>query len=176
MYPFIRLAFHTLKVRKLKELSIYDTHNCHVRIQPQDLDIFNELNNGRILTLFDLGRLPFGYRVGLMRVMKQNRWGLTMAGASVRYRSRVRLFEKVKISTTAVGRDERFVYIIQTMWRGDQATSNIVYRSALTSKDGIVPTQKVMEALGYPEWNPKMPKWVQNWITAEGTRDWPPQF
>lgn len=111
-----------------------------------------------------------------MRVMKQNRWGLTMAGASVRYRRRVRLFEKVKISSTAVGRDERFVYIIQTMWRGDVATSNIVYRSALTSKDGIVPTQKVMEALGYPEWNPKMPKWVQNWITAEDTRDWPPQF
>ena len=97
--------------------------NPNLWIQPQDLDIFNELNNGRILTLFDLGRLPFGYRVGLMRVMKQNRWGLTMAGASVRYRRRVRLFEKVKISTTAVGRDERFVYIVQNMCRGDEATS-----------------------------------------------------
>lgn len=175
MYPFIRLAHHTLKARKLKSLTIWDTHECHFRIQPQDIDIFNELNNGRVLTLYDLGRLPFGYRVGLMSAMKRRRWGLTMAGASVRYRRRAHLFEKVKITTRAVGRDARFVYIEQTMWKGAEAASNIVYRAALTRKDGIVPTDEAMAELGVPDWNPTLPQWVQNWITTEDTRDWPPQ-
>lgn len=175
MYPFLRLAYHTFKASKLKDISIFDTHECTIRIQPQDIDIFNELNNGRILTLFDLGRLPFGYRVGLMTAMKKRGWGLTMAGASVRYRRRVRLFEKVRITTTAVGRDARFTYLVQTMWKGDEATSNIVYRSAITDKNGIVPTQELANELGFPDWNPEMPQWVQNWIAAEDTRDWPPQ-
>lgn len=174
MYPFIRLAYHTLKTRRMKRLSLFDTHECTVRIQPQDIDIFNELNNGRILTLFDLGRLPFGYRVGLMDVMKRNNWGLTMAGASVRYRKRVHLFQKVRITTTAVGRDERFFYIVQTMWLGDEPTSNIVYRAALTDKNGIVPSVELAKKLGVPDWNPALPDWVKNWIDAEGTRDWPP--
>jgi len=79
MYPFLRLAYHTYKASKLKDITILDTHECTLRIHPQDIDIFNELNNGRILTLFDLGRLPFGYRVGLMNAMKRRGWGLTMA-------------------------------------------------------------------------------------------------
>ena len=83
MYPFLRLAYHTYKASKLKDIKIFDTHECTLRIHPQDIDIFNELNNGRILTLFDLGRLPFGYRVGLMKAMKKRKWGLTMAGALV---------------------------------------------------------------------------------------------
>jgi acyl-CoA thioesterase FadM len=176
MYPFLRLAYHTLKTRRMKRLSFQDTHECTVRIQPQDIDIFNELNNGRILTLFDLGRLPFGYRVGLMEVMKRKKWGMTMAGASVRYRKRVHLFQKVRITTTAVGRDERFFYIIQTMWAGSEATSNIVYRAAMTDKKGIVPTDEFVEEMGIPDWNPPMPDWVKNWIGAEATRDWPPEL
>jgi len=110
-----------------------------------------------------------------MKVMKKRGWGLTMAGASVRYRRRVHLFEKVRITTKAVGRDERFTYLVQTMWKGDEATSNIVYRSAITDENGIVPTQELADELGFPDWNPDMPKWVQNWIKAEDTRDWPPQ-
>ena len=61
------------------------------------------------------------------------------------------------------------------MWRNNEATSSVLYRSAVTDKNGIVPTQRAVEDLGYPDWNPEMPKWVQNWIAAEDTRAWPPE-
>jgi|GEM_PF-5730733 len=44
MYPFLRLAYHTYKASKLKDITIFDTHECTLRILPQDIDIFNELN------------------------------------------------------------------------------------------------------------------------------------
>ena len=137
--------------KKAGLLSIDDTHEVNIRILPSDLDVFMELNNGRALTLYDLGRLPFGVQTGLWKAIKINKWGLAVAGASVRYRHRIRLFNKVKIRTKTIGRDARFIYIVQTMYRGETATSNILTRNAITDKNGIVPTQKFAEYMGQPE-------------------------
>ena len=175
MYPIIRMTKELIKFRNTPKLSLNDIHVLTHRCWPVDIDMFGELNNGRTLTLYDLGRLVMGYRVGLLGVIKKNKWGMTMAGASVRYRHRVRMFQKFTMHTRAIGRDDRFLYLQQTMWRGDKATSSVLYRMAFTDKNGIVPTHKVAEALGDPDWNPDMPDWVNNWIKAEGSRTWPPE-
>jgi acyl-CoA thioesterase FadM len=175
MFPFIRLAIEILRVKFAGPMDVAETHTTSVRVFPNDIDIFMELNNGRTLTLFDIARLSFGVQVGLWHALKVNKWGLTVAGSSVRYRRRIRMFQKVRITSKAVGRDARFIYIVQTMYRGKEATSNVLYRSALTDENGIVPTQKFADFMGQSDWNPKLPEWVENWIKAEDTRDWPPQ-
>ena len=147
------------------------THRCW----PHDVDFNLEMNNGRVLTIYDLGRIPMAYRAGLMGPMRRHGWSFAMAGASVRYRRRVHMFDRFTMTTQCVGRDARFFYIEQCMWKGDEAASQIVYRSVMSSRDGIVPTQIVAEALGAPDWNPIMPEWIRNWIEAENTRPWPPE-
>jgi hypothetical protein len=84
------------------------------------------------------------------------------------------MFQKFKLCTKTLGRDDRFIYLHQSMWRGDDATASLLYRVAITDRDGIVPTQNLANAMDQPDWNPKLPEWVQNWIKAEGTRTWPP--
>ncbi len=175
MFPILRLGKELIKFRNATAITLDETHVSTHMCWPIDIDIFGELNNGRTLTLYDLGRMTMGKRVGLIKVLKENKWGLTMAGASVRYRRRVRMFQKFTMKTRPIGRDERFLYIHQTMWRKGEATSSILYRSAVTDHNGIVPTQRLAEALGQPDWNPRMPEWVQNWIAAEDTRVWPPE-
>ncbi len=175
MYPIVRLTKEMIKFRNAPRLTIDDTHISTHICWPVDIDIFGELNNGRTLTLYDLGRLVMGRRMGLMAVVRKNGWGMTMAGASVRYRRRVKMFQKFTMKTRALGRDDKFMYLHQTMWSKGEATSSILYRSAVTDKNGIVPTQLVAEALGYPDWDPELPEWVTNWINAENTRTWPPK-
>ncbi len=175
MYPIIRMTKELIKFRRSPKLNIDEPHISTHICWPVDIDIFGELNNGRTLTLYDLGRLVMGYRMGLLDTLKKNKWGMTMAGASVRYRRRVRMFHKFTMHTRAIGRDDKFLYLLQTMWRNGQATSSVLYRTAITDNNGIVPTQKVADALGYSDWNPDMPDWVQNWIEAEGSRLWPPE-
>ncbi len=175
MYPIIRLVKEIVKFRNAPRLGLDDVHVSEHICWPVDIDIFGELNNGRTLTLYDLGRLVMGQRVGFTALLKKNGWGMTMAGASVRYRRRVKVFQKFTMRTRALGRDDRFIYLHQTMWRKDEATSAILYRVALTDKNGIVSTQKFADALGCPDWNPEMPEWVTNWIAAESTRVWPPE-
>jgi acyl-CoA thioesterase FadM len=98
------------------------THICW-RI---DIDIFGELNNGRTLTLYDLGRLVLGKRTGLMTVVHKNGWGMTMAGSWVRYCRRVKMFQKITMRTNVLGRDDKFMYLNQTMWSKGEATPSIL--------------------------------------------------
>ena len=67
MYPYIRAAYVMLKARSLPPMAPYDTHVSHHRAWPWDTDMFGELNNGRILTLFELGRWQAAVRAGLFR-------------------------------------------------------------------------------------------------------------
>lgn len=174
MYPFLRMAKELWKFRNAPTLSLLGTHVSTHRCWPWDLDPWVELNNGRTLTLYDLGRIPLGIRTGLKQVLLANRWGLTVAGNTVRYRRRVRAFDPVTIHSRCIGWDHRFLYIEQSMWKGDDCTSHQVIRSAVTSPDGIVAPARVLAALGQPVDSPALPDFVQAWIAAEDRRPWPP--
>ena len=174
MYPVLRLMTELAIATSKPRIRIDEPHVSYHRCWPWDVDFNFEMNNGRILTIYDLGRIPAAARAGLLGIMRRRKWGFAMAGASVRYRRRLRTFERFEMHTRCIGRDARFIYIEQSMWAGDEAKSNILYRSAMTNRDGIVPTQEVADALDAPDWNPVLPDWVRNWIAAEDTRPWPP--
>ncbi len=174
MYPYLRMAKELWKFRRAPRLGLFDTHVSHHMCLPQDIDPWMELNNGRTLTLYDLGRLPMGKRLGFDMLGKEKGWGLTVAGNSTRYRRRVRLFDRFEMRSRILGWDARFLYMDQTMWRGGDCTSQMLLRSAVASKSGIVPPAEVMRALGHPEESPALPDWVRAWIDGDAQRPWPP--
>ena len=175
MYPYVRLAKELWKFRNAPPLGILEPHISNHRIWPWDLDPWRELNNGRTLTLFDLGRIPMSVRMGFDKVAKAKGWGITVAGNSTRYRRRVTLFQQVTQISRVVGWDDRFTYLEQSFWRGDDCTSHMLLRSAFTSKTGIVPPAEVLAALGQPVQSPALPDWISHWIAADQQRIWPPQ-
>lgn len=175
MYPFLRMGLELWLHRKAAPLPILGTHVSTHRCWPWDLDPWKELNNGRTLTLYDLGRIPLGQRTGLHKALAANRWGMTVAGNSTRYRRRVRLFDRLTMVTRCMGWDARFFYIEQSMWKRGDCTSHILIRSAVTSAQGIVPPARVLAALDQPEQSPALPGWVQAWTEADAQRPWPPQ-
>jgi acyl-CoA thioesterase FadM len=175
MYPFFRLALEVALARRAGRLPIDGVHVSRHRCWPWDIDPWRELNNGRTLTLYDLGRLPLAIRTGLTRVLRANGWGLTVAGSSVRYRRRVRVFQQVEMRSKMVGRDARFVYVHQAMFRDGEALSSLLIRGAVTGPDGIVTTDRLTDALK-ADWPQTMPAWVAAWADAEATRPWPPDL
>ncbi len=70
------------------------------------------------------------------------------------------LFTKLTQVSRVVGWDDRFTYIEQSFWNGDDCTSHMLLRSAFISKAGIVPPQTVLCALGQPEVSPPLPDWM----------------
>ncbi len=175
MYPFLRMIHSVLAARRAPEFAPFDTHISKITCMPWDIDPWMELNNGRTLTLFDLGRLPLGYRTGLARIARQKGWVLAVAGASVRYRKRVRMFQRLEMRSRMIGWDHRFAYIEQSMWHRGDCTSHVLIRTAITrGPRGIVPPAEMAEALGLPVASPELPEWVRAWAEADAKRPWPP--
>lgn len=175
MYPFIRMFHAMAGARKMAPQGLTDIHTSEHICWPWDLDLWNELNNGRTLTLYDLNRIPLAMRTGLIDVLRDEKWGLTMAGVMVRYRRRVRAFDRVTIKGRAVCYDSKFMYLEQSMWRKDgECANHAVYRAAVTSASGIVPPARVLGALGQGDFNPPMPDWLVKWCETEALRPWPP--
>jgi acyl-CoA thioesterase FadM len=174
MYPFLRMFKEMARARRLPPLGLFDTHVSHHICWPWDLDPWVELNNGRTLTLYDLGRLPLARRTGFERLLRDQRWGLTVAGSSVRYRRRVTMFSRLTMYTRCLGWDDRFVYMEQSMWKDGECTSQALIRSAIVSKAGMVKPADMAAVLGVAETSPALPEWVEAWIAADATRPWPP--
>ncbi|MGG7567549.1 acyl-CoA thioesterase [Rhodovulum sp. DZ06] len=176
MYPYLRAALSIFRASRMPPLAPGDVHVVHTRCWPWDIDPFMELNNGRTMTLMDLGRIPVAIRSGLIKAVQANGWRLTMAGACVQYRRRVIPFAKMEIRTRAIGRDDRFIYLEHLTLAGGVPAHNAVYRAVVAGPDGIVPMDRVAEAMGQEDWNPPLPEWVADWAAAEAKRPWPPEM
>ena len=177
MYPFLRMAKELIKNRTAPKLPVDGVHISHHICWPWDLDVFAELNNGRTLSLFDLGRYGLAQRTGLSDALRKHKWGLTTAGASVRYRHRIKIFERIEMRSKLVFWDEKFAYIEQVMLSRDGRCANhILFRGGMVNKNGIVPMTEVAKALDYTGEPPGCPAWVADWIVSENKRPWPPSL
>lgn len=188
MYPFIRLGKTFAKAindtRKGKFLELTDTGEIEFISSPTDMDSFFEMNNGRILTLFDLGRNDLAVRTGLAKQLLKNKWGLVVAGSSIQYRKRVYVFKKVRIKTRLVGMDDKWIYIEQSMWvsdklgnkADDKPASTALLRTGVSSlKTGkVIATQQILDAIGKSDFRLPIEPWVQAWADADKLRPWPP--
>lgn len=175
MFPFIRLVKELFIASRQPKIGLTELHVSHHIVWPWDLDMFLELNNGRTLTIYDLGRLGAGLRSGLVGALKGQNWGLTVAGSSVRYRRRLRAFSRIEMRSRGVCWDDKFMYIEQSMWKSDgECASHVLYRVAATDKNGIVAPDRVLQAMEEDAISPPMPDWIDAWINAEALRPWPP--
>lgn len=175
MYPMFRFLKVVMKARKSSPMSYTDTSTIEFRCHPWDLDMFNEMNNGRVLTLYDLGRFDLGIRSKLMKVLGENKWALVVAGSSVRYRKRIKLLNKITMKTQCVGLDDKWFYIVQSMWVKDQPCSSVLIRGGISSKNGLIPPAEVIKLMGEEPVVGDLPKWVNEWVDSEQHRPWPPE-
>ena len=176
MYPFGRLALEMARNWRRNPLAVGEVHVTHLRVWPWDIDMMMELDNGRILSLMDLGRHGFFIRSGILKALKTKGWYGTVAGSAVRYRHRITLGQKLELRTRVIGWDARFVYFDQAFWRGQECCAHVVLRTAITTGKGIVPTGEIAEVLGYDPVSPSLPDWVAAWADAETQRSWPPAY
>lgn len=175
MYPIRRFILTLMYARTQAPLTIQQVCETPFRCMPWDIDMFMEMNNGRILTLFDLGRFDFAARFGLAKALKQHKWGLVVAGSTVRYRKRIRMFDRVTMRTQAAGYDERWMYIHQSMWVKGEPACSVLLRTGITEKGRTIPTERVLNALGIADLDLQLEPWEQAWIDADNQRPWPPK-
>jgi acyl-CoA thioesterase FadM len=146
------------------------TSELKMRVWPSDIDIYPEMNNGRHLTLMDLGRLDLAGRTGLMRVAHRKDWGFVVAGSSIRYRHKLPPWHRFTLCTKIIGYDEKWFYFLQETKQNGKICSSALIRAALKKTDGLVPVKEVLKAMNEKTWKPTLPDWVCAWKDADDLR------
>jgi acyl-CoA thioesterase FadM len=72
------------------------------RVWPSDLDTSLHMNNGRYLTIMDLGRVDLMLGSGLLRVLLKHGWTPIASSISIRYRRELRTFDRFSLETRLV--------------------------------------------------------------------------
>ena len=155
-------------------MSLAQLSEVAIRCSITDLDPMLEMNNGRVLTLYDIGRTDFIIRTGLAKQLFKNRWGMVVAGSTVQYRKRIRWFDKVTIKTQLVGLDEKWLYLEHSMWVKGKPCSSVLLRNGVTQGGKVIEMARVLDALGESELVMTPEPWVQEWIEANKDHRWPP--
>ena len=163
MYPLLRLIRVVIKSQFQEKLS-FDTEytdSVNLIVLPQDIDPFMELNNGRYVTLLDLGRFSLGNKVNMASFLKKNNWSLTIVGTYNEYRYRLRLFQRFILKTKIIGYDEKWFYFFQKAERKGKSHMASVVKFAYTSKEGLVLPKEVITAMGMKYDPTGLPSWIK---------------
>lgn len=178
MYPYLRYTKAIIDAvvanKKGKSLNFTQVSEVTIRCSLTDIDPMIEMNNGRVLTVYDIGRTDFIIRTGLGKQLFKHRWGMVVAGSTIQYRKRIRLFDKVTIKTQLVGIDERWLYLEHSMWVKGKPCSSVLLRTGVTEGGKVIETARVLEALGNSDLTMSPEPWVQEWIDSDKRHRWPP--
>lgn len=152
-----------------KRLELLDSSRLGFRVCVHDLDIYAHMNNGRYLTLMDLGRIDLILRSPLKAAVKNNRWNPLVASILMRYRRSLKLFDPLILSTRVVCWDEKWFYIEQKFEKNGELMAAGLVKGLFAGPEGVIPTARVLEAAGTPAESPPMPPKIRQWIDADKT-------
>ena len=136
------------------------------RVWPNDLDTNLHMNNGRYLTIMDLGRLDLMIRTGLGAVILKRRWQPMVGAAVIRFRRGLGPFERYDLKTRIVGWDEKWFWIEHRYERAGEVVALGAVKGLFRNPTGNVPTAEVLAVLGVTE-APPIPEWILAWRHAE---------
>jgi acyl-CoA thioesterase FadM len=167
MNLILRLMLVILRARRAPRLGPLDESVIHARVLPTDLDLNFHLNNGRALTLMDLGRVDLMFRMGVVGELRRRRWNPVIASLTVRFRRSLNLGQRFSIHTRTLCWDERWFYMEQRFTRDGDEIVRAIVRAAFIGPEGRVLPQQLVDASPWRLESPPMPAGVRRWVEAE---------
>jgi acyl-CoA thioesterase FadM len=132
---------------------------------PTDLDLVGHMNNGRYLSLFDLGRFDLLMRTGLWDLGRERGWYPVVANATISYRKSLNLWQRFDIESRVIAADDRAVYLEhRAVVRGEVYARLVVRGRFLKRSGGVLRMSELFEAIGQdPAAIPAPEEWMTRW-------------
>jgi acyl-CoA thioesterase FadM len=120
------------------------------RVWPLDLDLNGHMNNGRYLTIMDLGRLDLVLRSGLWRIVWRHRWSPMLGTAAIRYRRELRLGRRFTLETRLAYWTGSTIVFEQTFLREGEVAARALMKAGIYDRKAraFVTVRRIIEELG----------------------------
>src|SRR5665213_2837054 len=111
MNLILRMIRVLLMARWRSRVQPLDETSLSFRVWPTDVDVLMHMNNGRYLTLMDLGRADGIIRSGVHSILKGRDWYPVVASEAIRFRESLPMFARFEIRTRSLGWDDKSFYL-----------------------------------------------------------------
>ncbi len=163
----IGYLFHNEKIQPM------DISSINSRVWPLDLDANMHMNNGRYLSIMDLGRLDLMVRIGVVGQVIKNKWMPVLSAATIRYRLPLNPLQKFRLETKIAWWDDKWFYIEQRFvivgGNKDGVVAAIAFvKGSLYDRNNkqTVPSHDLTTMMGIID-IPKKPDYIEAWQKSE---------
>lgn len=132
---------------------VMDETRVALHVMPTDMDIAMHMNNGRYLTLADLGRWDMMVRINFLKTMRAKGWHPVVGASKVWHRGSLQPFQKFELTTKLLFWDEKWTYF-EHRYEGvgkNEGTlyCRVVIKSLFLHGREKVPVSDLIEAFGH---------------------------
>ena len=175
MNLWFRMLWYVLTAWRLPKLALPgDTSRLAFRVWPSDLDTSLHLNNGRYLTLMDLGRLDIMVSSGLWRAVLRHGWTPIASAIKIRFRREIKVFQRFRLETRLVAWDRASVIMEQTFVidggeRDGQIAAQALFKGGLYDRKTkkFVEIARLMAEIGVAAESPPLTPEVEAFLAAD---------
>lgn len=167
---FFRTLWHLLFVGpRGRKLGFNEMSRSRFRVWPTDLDILNHMNNGKYLSIMDIGRFDLMQRNGIWQLFKDESWYPVVVGQTISYRKSLNPWQQFWIESKILGFDDQAVYMEQRFVRPDAKRQPEIYARAyirariLKRSGGVVSVAELIEKAGADPSSLSVPEAVLEW-------------
>ncbi len=177
MNLWLRLLWLLLTARCRGPLQLpKDASVISFRVWPHDLDPSLHMNNGRYLTIMDLGRLDVMVRSSLWRAAVKNRWTPIASAIAIRFSRELRPFQRYRLQTRLACWDQTLVvmeqtFIIEGGERDGQIAARALFKGGIYERRSraFVPIAVLMETIGVSAESPQPTSEIEAFLKADDT-------
>lgn len=163
MYPWLRLLRTGISLIGAPRIGILETTCVRMRIWPGDLDFNLHVNNGRYLTLADIGRMDWFVRSGTLQLARRQNAIPVVADALAKFRRELRLGQTFEIRTRLLGWDERWGFLEHRFYRDSRVIGVVAVRGVFRGPQGPLDPGTLLSGMNLRMASPPLPDWLTHW-------------
>lgn len=156
MNLWIRLLWLMLTARWRPALRLPEAASVlRLRVWPTDLDPSMHVNNGKYLSMMDLGRLDLMVCAGLWRAILKHGWTPIASNVLIRYRREMRLGQRFRLETRLLTWDAsnvviEQVFVLEGGRRDGERAARALFKGGLYDRRAraFVPIARLMHEIG----------------------------
>jgi len=147
MNLYFRLLYLLLKSWGSTKLEPLDTSVISLRVWLNDLDLNRHMNNGRFLTIMDLGRMDLLKRTGTLHMAVTNKWMPIVGTASMEFLRPLKFAQKYELHSRIYYWDDKWFYLEQIFYSRDKVIAIGKIKGLLRGKSGNISPNHIMQQL-----------------------------
>lgn len=160
MFPILRTIRVGLSCIGQPQVDLLSTTRIRLCVWPNDIDFNMHVNNGRYLTLADIGRLHWFVRTGVMQLAREQRAFPVVGDAIAKFRRELKPFQTFEIHSRLVGWDAKWGFLEHRFVRDNRVCGLVAIRGVFRGPNGPVDPRLFLAGLAHDAPSPVLPQWA----------------